>query len=243
MSTTVSAERLARVFVEVADTLIDEFDLIEFLQQLATRTAQLLDASTVGLLLADQAGRLEFMAASDESLKSVELFQAQSQQGPCLDAYRTGQPVVNADLQQAGDRWPQFAAVAVAAGFRSVHAFPLRLRAECIGVLNVFSHQVGGRLDDIDANIVQALADVAAIGLLQERAISRAEQLTEQLQGALNSRIIIEQAKGAVAQSRGISIDEAFQVIRAHARRKNLRLSELAKTIVADPLRIPDFSG
>src|SRR5690349_24603459 len=120
MTTTVSAERLARVFVEVADTLIDEFDLIEFLQLLASRTADLLDASPVGLLLADQLGRLEFMAASEESVKLLELFQVQNQEGPCLDAFRTGTPVVNADLQEATSRWPLFAPRAVAAGFRSV---------------------------------------------------------------------------------------------------------------------------
>lgn len=239
MTTTISAQRLARVFVEVADTLIDEFDLIEFLQLLASRTADLLDASPVGLLLADQRGRLEFMAASDENVKLLELFQVQNQEGPCLDAFRTGTPVVNADLTEAQGRWPRFAPRAVQAGFRSVHAFPLRLRAERIGAMNVFSASVGGRLAETDVQIVQALADVASIGLLQERAIKRGELLTEQLQGALNSRITIEQAKGALAQARGISVDEAFTVIRAHARNHNLRLGEVAQGVITDPASIP----
>jgi GAF domain-containing protein len=241
VTTIVSAHHLARVFVEVADTLIDEFDLVEFLQLVASRTADLLDASPVGLLLADQKGRLEFMAASDESVRSLELFQVQSQEGPCQDAFRTGEAVVNADLEHAAGRWPRFAPVAVRAGFRSVHAFPLRLRAERIGAMNVFSNDVGGRLDAADVQIVQALADVASIGLLQERAISRGEQLTEQLQGALNSRIIIEQAKGAVAQHRGVNIDDAFNLIRSYARRNNLRLGVVAKAIITDQLRMPDL--
>lgn len=243
MTTTVSAERLAQVFVEVADTLIDEFDIIEFLQLLASRTADLLDDSPVGLLLADQKGRLEFMAASDENTRMLELFQVQNQQGPCLDAYRTGTPVINANLAEATARWPLFAPRAVEAGFRSVHAFPLRLRAERIGAMNVFSANVGGRLGDADVRVVQALADVASIGLLQERAIKRGELLTEQLQGALNSRIIIEQAKGALAQAQRITTDEAFTLIRAYARSHNLRLGDLAQTIIASPGSIPSLTN
>jgi AmiR/NasT family two-component response regulator len=129
------------------------------------------------------------------------------------------------------------------AGFRSVHAFPLRLRNEVIGALNVFGDQPGITLDATDVSIVQALADVAAIGLLQERAIRRGEILTEQLQGALNSRIIIEQAKGATAQARGVSVDEAFTLIRNYARRTNRRLSDVARTIVTDPTSLPDLTN
>jgi GAF domain-containing protein len=240
--TTISAERLARVFVEVADTLVDEFDLIDFMHMLTERTADLVGAPAVGLLLADQHGRLEFLAASDENTKLLELFQVQNHEGPCLDAFNTTTPVINADLAEAETRWPQFAPRATAAGFRSVHAFPLRLRSEVIGALNVFGDQPGRVLDDVDVQIVQALADIAAIGLLQERAIRRGEILTEQLQGALNSRIIIEQAKGATAQARGVSVDEAFTLIRNYARRTNRRLSDVAHTIVTDPAGLPDLA-
>jgi GAF domain-containing protein len=240
---TISAERLARVFVEFADTLVDEFDLVEFLQMLATRTAELLDRSPVGLLLADRHGRLRFMAASDENVRLLELFQVQDRSGPCQDAYRAGEPVVNADLAGAADRWPAFAPRAVAAGFRSVHAFPLRLRQETIGALNVFSEEVGGRLADSDVEIVQALADVAAIGLLQERAISRGEVLVEQLQGALNSRIVIEQAKGVVAQALRVGVGEAFDLIRDYARRRGLRLSHVAHLVIDDLSSIPELAG
>jgi transcriptional regulator with GAF, ATPase, and Fis domain len=240
--TTVSAERLAKIFVEVADTLVDEFDLIEFLHLLADRTAGLVQASAVGLLLADQRGNLEFMAGSDENVKLLELFQLQNHEGPCLDAFRTRRPVINADLRAADARWPRFAPHATAAGFRSVHAFPLRLRSEVIGALNLFGTDVGA-LDAADVQIVQAVADVATIGLLQERTIHRSEILTEQLQGALNSRIVIEQAKGAIAQAHGVSVDEAFARMRGYARGTNRRLSEVAYTVVTDPTSVPELSA
>jgi hypothetical protein len=238
---TVSAERLAKVFVEVADTLVAEFDVIEFMQMLADRAAGLVDASAVGLLLADPHGRLQFTAASDENTKLLELFQVQSHDGPCLDAFNTAPPVINIDLRAAGGRWPRFAPEATASGFRSVHAFPLRLRNDVIGAMNIFGHDAGG-LDDTDAQIIQALADVAAIGLLQERAISGGEILTEQLQGALNSRIIIEQAKGAIAQAHNITVDVAFGLIRGYARRTNRRLSDVARLIVTDLASLPDLN-
>jgi GAF domain-containing protein len=241
--TTISAERVARVFVEFADTLIDEFDLIEFLQLLASRTAELLPGSSVGLLLADRHGRLQFMAASSETLRLLELFQIQEQDGPCMDAFRTGAPVVNADLAEASSRWPEFAARAVTAGFRSVHAFPLRLRQNAIGALNVFSASVGGQLSDADVQVVQALADIAAIGLLQERAISRGEVLIEQLQGALNSRIVIEQAKGVLAHARGIDPGEAFELMRDYARSHNARLSDVAHGVIDDLRSLSGLAG
>jgi len=186
---TISADRLAEVFVEVADTLVDEFDLIEFLQMLTSHTSDLIEARAAGLLLADGRDRLQLMAASDERTEMLELFQVQAVEGPCQDCYRGGSAVVNADLAEAGDRWPRFAPKAVAAGFRSVHAFPLRLRTETIGALNLFGTDTG-RMEPTDIRVVQALADVATIGLLQERTIRRNEVLSEQLQTALNSRIV-----------------------------------------------------
>lgn len=238
---TVSAERLAKIFVEVADTLVGEFDLIEFLHLLADRTAGLVQASAVGLLLADQRGKLEFMAGSDENVKLLELFQIQNQEGPCLDAFRTARPVINADLRAAA-RWPRFAPRATEAGFCSVHAFPLRLRSEVIGALNLFGTDVGA-FDEADVQVVQAVADVATIGLLQERTIRRSEVLTEQLQGALNSRIVIEQAKGAIAQAHGVGVDEAFARMRDYARGTRRQLSEVAHAVVADPGSIPELAA
>lgn len=239
--TTVSEQRLATIFVEVADTLVGGFDLIEFMQMLADRVAGLVENATVGLLLADEKGRLRFMAASDETTTLLELLQLQWRDGPCLDAFRTAEPVVNADLRTAGARWPRFAPYATAVGFRSVHAFPLRLRSEVIGAMGVFGNG-GANFDDADVQIVQALADVAAIGLLQERAIHQGEVVTEQLQGALNTRIVIEQAKGAIAQVHHVSVDEAFQLIRAYARRTNQRLSDVAHLVVTDLSSLPDLT-
>ncbi len=238
---TVSAEQLAAIFVEVADTLVDEFDLIEFLQMLTDRTADLVGAAAVGLVLADQTRHLAFMAGSDENAKLLELFQLQTREGPCLEAFQTGAPVINVSLGEASTRWPRFAPYATQAGFQSVHAFPLRLRSNSIGALNVFGDTKGGDFAEPDVPIVQALADLAAISLLQQRAIRRGEILSEQLQGALNSRIVIEQAKGAVAQAHHLSVDEAFALIRSYARGNNIKLTNLAQAIVSDrsPLVYP----
>src|ERR1044072_1024926 len=203
---TVSAERLATVFVEVADTLVDDFDVIEFLQMLTDRVAAMFDTGEVGLMLADHRDRLNFIAASDESARLMELFQLQYDDGPCLDAFRAARPVINVNLAAAADKWPKLAPRAAEPGSESVHAFPLRLRKQVIGAMSVFGSAT--ELNETDTRIVQSLADVAVIGLLQERAIRHGEVLTEQLQTALNSRVVIEQAKGVVAQARGVNPDE-----------------------------------
>ena len=190
--------KLADVFVEMADTLVDEFDVIDFLHVLTERCVQLLGVSAAGLLLTDQRDSLQVVAASSERTRLLELFQLQTDQGPCVDCFRTGQPVSVADLPSAG-RWPRFTAAAAEVGFAAVHALPMRLRTEIIGALNLFDTNPGA-LDEDKLRIGQALADVATIGLLQQRAIHRRDTLTEQLQTALNSRVLIEQAKGVLAE-------------------------------------------
>jgi hypothetical protein len=180
------------------------------------------------------------MAASDEQTRLLELFQLQHNEGPCLEAFTSGTPMVEADLALAEQRWPTFAPRAAAAGFRSVHALPLRLRATIIGALNLFGNRVGA-LDAADVRVVQALADVATIGLLQEQAIRHGEVLTEQLQHALNSRVVIEQAKGALARIRGVSVDEAFGLLRSYARTHNRKLVEIARLVVTAPDAVPDL--
>ena len=239
---TVSAERLSEVFVEVADTLVDEFDLIDFLQMVTMHTSELVDARAAGLLLAGPQGRLQLMAASDERAEMLELFQVQAHEGPCQDCYREGNPIVNADLRAATDRWPQFAPRAVAAGYRSVHAFPLRLRTRVIGALNLFGHEVGDMAPS-DARVVQSLADVATIGLLQERAIRQGEAVTEQLQAALNGRVVIEQAKGVLAQIHGSTPEQAFERLRSYCRSRHARLSEVAHTVVTDPTSVAELTS
>ena len=239
---TMSRERLAEVFVEVADTLVDDFDLIEFLRTVAARAAELAAVSAVGLLLADTHGQLQFMAASDERTRLLELFQLQHHEGPCLDAFMSGTAVVNADLRRATPRWPTFAPHAARLGFRSVHAIPLRLRSRVIGAMNLFGTDTGG-LDPGDVTIVQALADVATIGLLQEQSIHRGEILTQQLQGALNSRVVIEQAKGALARTHGVDVDAAFTLLRGYARNHNRKLVEVANAVLTDPASVPELTG
>lgn len=228
--------QLADVFVEMADTLVDDFDVIDFLHVLAERCVQLLGVSAAGLLLTDQQGALQVVAASSERTRLLELFQLQTDQGPCVDCFRTGQPVSVTDLPAAG-RWPRFTSAANEVGFAAVHALPMRLRDEVIGALNLFDTNPGA-LDETLLRVGQALADVASIGLLQQRAIHRRDVLTEQLQTALNSRVLIEQAKGVLAERLHLDLDEAFTLLRNGARSNNRRLSELAQAIVEGTVQI-----
>jgi GAF domain-containing protein len=229
--------QLADVFVEMADTLVDDFDVMDFLHVLTERCVQLLGISAAGLLLTDGQDTLQVVAASSERTRLLELFQLQTDQGPCVDCFRTGQPVSVADLPSAG-RWPRFAAAAAEVGFVAVHALPMRLRSEVIGALNFFDAN-SGAFDEGKLRIGQALADVATIGLLQQRAIHRRDALTEQLQTALNSRVLIEQAKGVVAERLHLDVDEAFTLLRSGARSHNRRLSEVAQAIVDGSEQIP----
>ena len=224
-------EQLSDAFVELADTLVADFDVIDFLHLLTERSVQLLDASAAGVLLADPRGELRLVAASTEAVRVLELFQLQNDQGPCLDCFRTARPVAAPDLTTGQQSWPQFAAAARRAGFAAVHALPMRLRSQVIGALNLFQAAPGG-LGHEDVRVGQALADVATIALLQERSTRRSETLSEQLQGALNSRVVIEQAKGKLAERRGLDMDQAFTLLRTYARDRNLRLSDLAQAVI-----------
>ena len=224
-------EQLADAFVELADTMVADFDVIDFLHLLTQRSVQLLDASAAGVLLADPRGELRLVAASTEAVRVLELFQLQNDQGPCLDCFHTGQPVTAPDLTAAQQTWPQFAAAAREAGFKAVQALPMRLRNQVIGALNLF-RATPGIFGHEDLRIGRALADVATIGLLQERSTRRGEVLHEQLQGALNSRVTIEQAKGKLAERLGLDMDQAFTMLRTYARNRNLRLSDLAQAFI-----------
>lgn len=232
---TVSAARLAQVFVELVDTRDDEFDLSAFLQLVTARAAEVVGAEAAGLLLADTSGQLQFVAGSDETTAMLELFQAQHHEGPCLECFHSGQPVMNADLSAAADRWPKFAPLAVTAGFHAVHALPMhRDSSGTVGAMSLFQTSTG-QLGADDIQIVQSLTDLATLKVLQERTIHGAHVLTDQLQGALTSRVVIEQAKGVIAQMRGISVDDAFDVVRALARRERRPLAHVAQAVVDDP--------
>src|SRR6202044_954176 len=224
-------ELLSETFVELTDTLVAGFDVIDFLHVLTNRSVQLLNVSAAGLLLADPRGELRVLAASSEAARLLELFQLQNDQGPCLDCFRAGQPVTSGDLAAEAARWPRFAPAARDAGFAAVQALPMRLRTQVIGALNLF-RAVPGALAPADVRVGQALADVATISLLHERSMRHSDTLNEQLQTALNSRVIIEQAKGKLAERLGVDVDQAFAILREQARNRNQRLSDLARAFV-----------
>jgi hypothetical protein len=224
-------ERLSRVFVELADTLVSGFDVVEFLLMLTERCVELLDVGAAGVILADERENLRVMASSDERAHILEVFEVQSQEGPCLDCYRGGVAVVNVSLQAGGNRWPRFSAEARAAGFRFAHALPLRLRDQTLGALNLFSDEES-HLGETELVIGQALADVATTGLLQARAMEQSRVLTEQLQRALDSRVVIEQAKGMLAERAAVDLDAAFRRLRGFARQHNRYLSDVARELV-----------
>ncbi|ONI92157.1 transcriptional regulator [Saccharothrix sp. ALI-22-I] len=225
-------ERLVETFVELADTLVDDFDVIDFLHMLADRCVELLAVDAAGLLLVDQQGRLQLIATSNEQARLLELFQLQNDEGPCLDAFASGARVSHPDLANAGERWPRFTAAATEAGFAAVDAVPMRLRNEVIGALNLFRNQ-SGELDATALRTATALVDVATIGLLQHRSIHHHQVLTEQLQAALNSRVIVEQAKGLIAERLQVDMDTAFAALRGYARGHNLKLSRVADEVIA----------
>ena len=226
------SELLAEVFVEIVDTLVAEFDIVEFLQGLTDRCAQVLDVDAAGLLLADREGRLEVVAATSGAARLLELFQLQQQEGPGLDCFRTGQPVAVPFVGAAERRWPRFARACQRLGYASVHTVPMRRLEQIIGAMNLFRVVPGG-LDPSAARIAQALTDVATIGVLQQRVRHDQQRLVEQLQTALTSRVAIEQAKGVLAERWSVDPEQAFEVLRQHARRRNTRLTELAQAVVA----------
>ena len=224
-------QRIVETFVELADTMVDEFDVIEFLHRLAERCAELLDCAEAGLLLADAAGQLRVMASSSERSEALELLQSQQEEGPCVECYREAHPVFSDDLDADSERWPQFAPAAVDRGFRSVQALPMRVRGETIGAMNLFRAEPG-RMAEPDLALGQGMADIAAISLLQERAVRESRVVIEGLQGALNSRVVIEQAKGMLAERLGVEVDEAYVLMRAYARGHNRRFSEVARDLI-----------
>jgi len=224
-------QELARTFVMLADSLVEDYDIVDLLDRLAEACVRLLNVTAAGLLLNDQQGRLTVVASSSEETRLLEIFQLQNDQGPCLECVRTGTAVVSGDLDADRRRWPLFASFAVEAGFRSVAALPMRLREQTIGGLNLFDDRAVPVPPD-DQRLAQALADVATIGILQQRSAQRSNLLAEHLQRALNSRVVIEQAKGVLAERNEISMDAAFDSLRLYARDQNLKLTDLAVAIV-----------
>lgn len=224
-------DAFARTLVELADTLVDDFDIVELFTLLGDRCVEVLEVAAAGLMLVAPDGDLRLVASSSETMRMVELFELQSQEGPCLDCYRSGEPVVNQNLEVVNGRWPNFAPVAVEAGFHSVHALPMRLRGVIIGALNLFRTEATP-LEPPDVLAGQALADMATIAILQQRAAADAQILNEQLSQALNSRILIEQAKGVLAERGGLDMARSFTQLRRYARDHQLRLVDVAQGVI-----------
>jgi GAF domain-containing protein len=220
---------LIRTLVELADNLVEDFDVVDLLVLLTNRTVEALEVDAAGVMLAAPSGSLQVIASSSDTMRVLELFELQADEGPCVDCYATGQAIANVDLL-ADTRWPEFAKRALIHGFRSVHAIPLRLRGTTIGALNMFRTD-RGTLDDADVAAAQALADIATIAIIQYQVASNARTLNLQLSHALESRVAIEQAKGIISTSAGVDMTDAFQRLRSHARNHNLHLSRLAADV------------
>ena len=228
-------ERLLEIFATLADTLVEGYQVVDLLQLLVESCIEVIDAQAAGILLADENGQLELVASTSESTRLVEVMQLSAYAGPCIESFTTGRAVIVPDISGAPESWSEFRSSALDEGFGSALAIPMRLRSERIGTLNLFNDQVGepGRRDVLAA---QALADVATIGILQERALRETSVVAEQLQRALTSRVVIEQAKGVVSYSRDIPMDDAFSLIRSYARSHSLGLAQVAEQIVARTL-------
>jgi len=232
MSETSPAQRITDAFVTVADTLIEDFDIIDLLHTLVTECVDLLDVDAGGLLLADADGELQLVASTSEQAQFVEVIQLSAGAGPCVDCYRQGVPVTVADMEGEGGAWPQFQEAALQQGFQAVFATPMRLRGQVLGAMNLFSKKPGAPTEQ-DALIAQALADIATIGILQERSIRESHILNEQLQRALESRVFIEQAKGVLAAVGSLDMDQAFAALRNYARSHHMALRDVAQQVAA----------
>ena len=223
--------RVSQVFLELADTLVDDFDALDILHTLADRCVELLDVDAAGIILSDQRGGLQSVASTSHEADLIELFMLQNDEGPCLDCMRTGEPVINVSLADARWRWPRFCRGSSELGYRSAHALPLRLRSEVIGAMNLFAVS-RVELSSEDAALGQALADVATIALLQERVIGEKQLLAEQLQYALDNRILVEQARGVLAERLQVDVDQAFALLRVFSRRHRLALRDVASLVI-----------
>jgi GAF domain-containing protein len=230
MSASTREQLLLETLAVAADTLVEDFDVIDFLQDLVDRCAAIFDAVDVGIVLADSDGDLAVVASTSERLRLIEVLQLRAG-GPCVDSFDTGEVVTAGSPEDMEERWPQFSAEAGRSGYRSVHAVPLRLRRTTIGSLNFFSDQAG-ELSTADAGVAQTIADVATIGLMQERAAREATLAQEQLRRALAARVLVEQAKGVLADSHSIDMDAAWQVLRREARVRRSRVTDLARGVV-----------
>lgn len=232
MDTSTREADISQTFVALADTLVTEYDVVDVLQNLIEQTSRILAAADAGILLPAASGDLSVIASTSERTQLVSLLQLKAEEGPCVEAYATGEPVSVDDIRETSSRWPVFASSAASVGFRSMYGIPMKFRGETIGSLNLFSERVGP-MPEADVTIGRALTDVATVSLMQERALRESNTVREQLQRALDSRVLIEQAKGVLAQRENVGVDEAFALLRSQARNSGRRLSVVAQEIIA----------
>lgn len=218
------------VMAEAVRTLTTDFDFLDLARQLAVTTTHLLKAEAAGVMLEDGIGQLQVLSASDEDTRLLEVFELQREEGPCYECWRSGAVVTAPDIL-AGNRWPHFVEEARALGFASAAAVPLRLRSRVVGALNVF-WSVPQPISAADLEAAQALADVASVGLVQQRLARESGVVAEQLQSALQARVMIEQAKGIVAATARVGIDEAFDLLEAHARESGNSIVATAQGVI-----------
>lgn len=237
MGATSREPKLNAAFVKLADTLIADYDIVDLLHTLLEECMGLLDTQAGGLMLADASGTLQLIASTSEQADFVEIMQLNAGSGPCVECFTTGASVAVADIDKHGAKWPEFREAALRMGYLSIHAVPMRLRGNILGTMNLFGTSVG-ELTPSDAAVAQALADVATIGILQERSIRETNLVSEQLQRALDSRVLIEQAKGVLSETRSIDMNEAFTALRSYARSHNLSLRAVAGNVVDRTLDI-----
>lgn len=237
MDNTAREARLGSAFVTLADTLVSDFDVFDLIHTLLEVCTEVLDTSAGGLMLADAAGVLRLMASTREGVDFIEVAQLSAEAGPCWDCFQTGAPVTVGDISDVADVWPDFARAALDRGYRSVHATPMRLRGRMIGTMNLF-HTAIGEMNPRDIAIAQSLTDVATIAIIQEQRAHDLETVGAQLQHALDSRIVIEQAKGVIAQSQRISMDAAFGMLRRYARSTNRTLQSVSDDITSRRLQV-----
>lgn len=232
---------IMNTLARLADTLVESYDVIELLTDLADSCVRILDVDAAGVSLAEDDDLVKFVAPSDESMEAVELFEIEQREGPCLDAYRQGRYVGTDDIEADRERWPEWAPVALGRGYSAAAAVPMRLRTTVIGALNVYSTRQR-QLNDRDIATATALAGMATIGIIHQEITDRHRVVKDQLQGALNSRVLIEQAKGTLAERLGVPVEEAFRHLRRHARNHNLHLTDVARSVVEGELVLPSDS-
>lgn len=234
--------RLVRAFVELADTLVDDFDVTDLLHTLVERLMQSFKIAAVGLLLTDEEGTLTAVTASGEEARIISLLQLQRKKGPSFEAFSTGRYVVSNDLAASRSRWPEVVDEALSYGYTAVHAVPMKVRDTVVGAINLFE-TAPHKLTPEDVPVIRGMAEIATIAILQARAMNEALETADQLRVALRTRVILEQAKGMISQSHGISMEKSFSLLRSYARERRLRLNEVANQIVDGRLHVSDIEG